>query len=426
MSDSDKNDANTGGKNSEPDVDAAHEAALAYDGIDDDLRDKLVEWRRHLHTNPELSYEEKATTDYVAEQLEGLGFEVRRFSFGTGLICDVPAADDATADDLVALRADIDALPMDEETDLEFASTNEGVSHSCGHDAHTAMLLGAATLLAKNPPPRPVRLIFQPAEEQMPGGAVDCVEDGAIEGVDRIIALHCDPHRVVGDVGVHAGAITSSNAKIEVTLTSDGGHTARPHETGDLIYALASIATGAAQVIDRRIDPRSGTVMTWGSIQAGGSAANVIPSKGTLVGTVRSASRDTWAQLPDVVPPAISGIAELYGVKAEVNYVQGVPPVVNDEACAQLAAQAVTDVLGEDGVGEADQSSGGEDFGWYTEEIPGIYLRLGVWDGDSDETDLHHPAFMLDERALPIGAAVFDRFARLDRDAASDESSNAS
>ena len=141
----------------------------------------------------------------------------------------------------------------------------------------------------------------------------------------------------------------------------------------------------------------------------------MIPAKGTLVGTVRSASRDTWAELPELIPPAIRAIAEPYGVQVDVNYVQGVPPVVNDDACAEIAARAVTDVLGEQGVGEALQSSGGEDFGWYTEEIPGIYLRLGVWDGEGPETDLHHPAFAMDERALVIGATVFDRFARLDR-----------
>lgn len=400
----------------EVDVDAAHEAAASYDGMDADLVERLTGWRRHIHENPELSYEETKTTDYVAEQLEALGFEVKRFGFGSGLTVDIPAADGAEAADVVALRADIDALPMDEETGLDFASANDGVSHSCGHDAHTAMLLGAASLLAKNPPPRPVRLIFQPAEETMPGGAVDCVEEGVVEGVDRVIALHCDPHRVVGDVGVHAGAITSSNAKIEVTLEAGGGHTARPHETGDIIHALANVALGVTQVVDRRIDPRSGTVLTWGSIEAGGGAPNVIPSKGTLVGTVRSASRDIWDELPDVVPAAITSIVAPYGVKADVNFVQGVPPVVNDDACAELAARAVSDVLGPDGVGAADQSSGGEDFGWYTEEIPGIYLRLGVWDGESEETDLHHPAFMLDERALVIGAAVFDRFARLDRE----------
>lgn len=393
-------------------------AAKNYAGVDGSLVDSLTEWRRHIHKNPELSYKEFKTTDYIEAELKKLGFEAKRFEFGSGLTCDIAAADGTTvadSEDAVALRADIDALPMEETSGYDFASANQGVCHSCGHDAHTAMLLGAASLLAKNAPKRPVRLIFQPAEETMPGGAVDCVKEGTVEGIDRIVALHCDPHRVVGDVGVHAGAITSSNAKLEVTLQASGGHTARPHETGDIVYALSTVATGVAQVVDRRIDPRSGTVLTWGSIMAGAGAPNVIPATGTLAGTVRSASRDTWAKLPELIPPAIEAIALPFGVGVDVNYVQGVPPVVNDDECAEIAARAVTEVLGEQGVGQAVQSSGGEDFGWYTEEIPGIYLRLGVWDGESPETDLHHPAFAMDERALLIGATVFDSFARLDR-----------
>ena len=386
-----------------------------YPGLSAEVREDIQSWRRHIHANPELSYEEHDTTDYIAAALEEMGLQVQRFELGTGLWCDVPPADDAASTDVVALRADIDALPMHEESGSEFASTVDNVAHTCGHDGHTAMLLGAARLLVATPPPRPVRLIFQPAEETMPGGALDCVREGVVEGVDRIIALHCDPHRRVGEVGVRAGAITSSNAKISVTVRSAGGHTARPHETQDTVYALAQIATGTIGTLGRRVDPRSATVLTWAAIEAGGSAPNVIPEQGSLLGTVRSADRDTWAELPELVPEVIRALAAPLGVEVDVDFVQGVPPVVNDAQCADIAEQAVADVLGADGVGAADQSSGGEDFAWYTEEIPGVYLRLGVWDGEGEETDLHHPGFQLDERALPIGAAILDRFARLDR-----------
>lgn len=388
------------------------------EGGDAGFEERLVRWRRHLHAHPELSYEEHQTTDFIAGELEKLGLTPRRFELGTGLWCDVPAAEDASAEDVVALRADIDALPMDEESGEEFASEVDGVCHSCGHDGHTAMLLGAAELLTADPPPRPVRLIFQPAEETMPGGAKDCVEEGVVDGVDRILALHCDPHRPVGEVGVTAGPVTSSNAKIGLHLHSDGGHTARPHETQDTVFALAELIEGVTAVVDRRIDTRTGTVLTWGSVSAGGSAPNVIPDSGELWGTLRSADREVWASAEDLVRDAVEKIAAPYGVRVDVEYVQGVPPVVNDEACAGLAAEAVRQVLGEDGVGTADQSSGGEDFAWYTEEIPGVYLRLGVWDGESEETDLHHPAFVLDERALSIGARIFDAFARADREPA--------
>lgn len=381
----------------------------------DDLADRLVAWRRHLHAHPELSYEEHETTEYIAGELRELGLEPQRFELGTGLWCDVPPADGATAADMVALRADIDALPMDEDSGEPFASEVDGVGHTCGHDGHTAMLLGAASILVEDPPPRPVRLIFQPAEETMPGGALDCVEEGVLDGVDRILALHCDPHRLVGDVGVKAGSVTSSNAKVRIRLDSDGGHTARPHETQDTVFSTAQLATGITAVLDRRLDPRSGTVLTWGALHAGGDAPNVIPDSAELLGTLRSADRDVWATVEDVVREAMEDLAAPYGIRAELEYTQGVPPVVNDAACADLAAEAVRQVLGEDGVGTADQSSGGEDFAWYTEEVPGVYLRYGVWDGSGRQTDLHHPGFVLDESALPPGARLFDAFARLDR-----------
>lgn len=380
-----------------------------------DLEERLVAWRRHLHTHPELSYAEYETTEYIERELEAMGLESTRFELGTGLWCDVPVADGATADDRVALRADIDALPMDEESGEPFASEVGGACHSCGHDGHTAMLLGTATMLVADPPPRPVRLIFQPAEETMPGGAKDCVEEGVLEGVDRIFALHCDPHRRVGEVGVRSGPVTSSNAKVGLCLETEGGHTARPHETQDTVFVLAELIEGVTAVVDRRVDPRSGTVLTWGSVNAGGSAPNVIPDSGQLWGTLRSADREVWARAETLVREAVDQIAAPFGVEVGVEYVQGVPPLVNDADCAEIAARAVESVVGPEGVRGAEQSSGGDDFGWYTEEIPGVYLRLGVWDGESDQTDLHHPAFVLDEAALPHGARIFDAFARLGR-----------
>ena len=275
------------------------------------------------------------------------------------------------------------------------------------------MLLGVAQLMMDDPPPRRVRLIFQPAEETMPGGAKDCVEEGVLDGVDRIIGLHCDPKRQTGEVGITDGAITSSNAKVDLHVYSDGGHTARPHETQDTVYALAQIVTGLTGVVDRRFDPRSGTVLTFATADAGEGAPNVIPESAEVVGTLRSADRDVWAAAEEVVRDAVEELAAPFGVGAKVEYTQGVPPVVNDSECAELATHAVRSVLGEEGVGVAPQSSGGDDFGWYTEEIPGVYLRLGVWDGQSEQSDLHHPGFVLDESALPHGARVLDAFARL-------------
>lgn len=376
-----------------------------------ELAERVIAWRRWLHEHAEPSYEEKNTTDYIAAELENMGLKVKRLKLGTGLICDIPAAKDATSDEVIGLRADIDALPMDEDTGLDFASATDGVSHACGHDAHTAMLLGAASLLVQDPPPQPVRLIFQPAEETMPGGAKKCVEEGVTKGLSKLMGVHCDPHRRTGEVGVISGPITSSNAKFGITVKSSGGHTARPHETGDTVFAAAQIVTGLTAVLDRRVDPRAGAVLSFGSIN-GGSAVNVIPDHVEMWGTLRSAERDVWEQGEQLVHDAVASIAQTYGVEADVEYTQGPPPVVNDEECAERARKAVVTVFGEEGVGTAEQSSGGDDFSWYLDSVPGIYLRFGVYSGKGEETDLHHPGFLLDEDALENGARLFDAFAR--------------
>ena len=377
-----------------------------------ELAERVIAWRRWLHEHAEPSYEEKNTTDYIAEQLEGMGLKVKRLKMGTGLICDIDAAEGSTSEEFIGLRADIDALPMTEDTGLDFASATEGVSHACGHDAHTAMLLGAASLMTHDAPPVRVRLIFQPAEETMPGGAKRCVEENVTDGLTKLMALHCDPHRPTGEVGVISGPITSSNAKFGITVRSSGGHTARPHETGDTIFAAAQIVSGLTAVLDRRVDPRAGAVMTFGSIK-GGSAVNVIPDHVEMWGTLRSAERDVWEQGEKLVTDAVASLAATYGVEADVEYTQGPPPVINDAECAERACQAVIKVFGEEGVGTADQSSGGDDFSWYLDAVPGIYLRFGVYPGQGEETDLHHPGFLLDEDALENGARLFDAFTRV-------------
>ena len=235
--------------------------------------DDLVGWRRHLHQHPELGRQELATTQFVAAQLADAGLNPKVLPGGTGLLCDF-GPDDGPR---VALRADMDALPLDERTGAPYASLVPGVAHACGHDAHTAVLLGAAMALASAPElPVGVRLIFQAAEELMPGGAIDAIAAGALTGVSRIFALHCDPHLAVGRVAVKAGPITSAADHIEVTLRSPGGHTSRPHLTSDLVYGLGTLITGVPGVLSRRIDPRHSTVMVWGAVNAG-VAANAIP-----------------------------------------------------------------------------------------------------------------------------------------------------
>lgn len=361
----------------------------------------LVRWRRHIHRHPELGRQEFATTQFVASQLADAGLNPKVLPGGTGLTCDF-GPDDGPR---VALRADMDALPMAERTGLPFSSELPNVTHACGHDAHTAVLLGAALAMASEPElPVGVRLIFQAAEELMPGGAIDAIAAGALTGVSRIYAVHCDPHLAVGRVAVKAGPITSAADHIEVTLHSPGGHTSRPHLTGDLVYGLGTLITGVPGVLSRRIDPRHSTVMVWGAVHAG-VAANAIPQTGMMAGTIRTASRETWLTLEDVVQEAISSLLAPLGIEYVVQYRRGVPPVVNEEVSTRIMTHAI-EAIGPDVLADTEQSGGGEDFSWYLEEVPGAMARLGVWSGRGPQLDLHQPTFDLDERALGVGVRL--------------------
>ena len=363
--------------------------------------DDLVGWRRHFHRHPELGRQEFATTQFVADRLVEAGLNPKALPGGVGVICDL-GPEHAPR---IALRADMDALPMTERTGAEYASTVPGVAHACGHDAHTAMLLGAATALARAPElPVGVRLIFQPAEELMPGGALDTIAAGGLAGVSRIFALHCDPRLSVGRVAITAGPITSAADSIEITLHSSGGHTSRPHLTSDLVYGMGMVITGLPGVLSRRIDPRHSTVMVWGAANAG-VAANAIPQTGTLAGTVRTASRETWLEMETLVEEAVSGLLAPLRIEHTLQYRRGVPPVVNEERSTQIATHAI-EAVGPEVLADTVQSGGGEDFSWYLEEIPGAMARLGVWSGQGPQLDLHQPNFDIDERALAIGVRV--------------------
>ncbi|AYA27217.1 amidohydrolase [Rhodococcus rhodochrous J3] len=358
-------------------------------------------WRRHIHANPELARQEYATTEFVAKHLRAAGLDPKVLPRGTGLICDLGPADGPR----IALRADMDALPMQETTGLPFESTVPGVSHACGHDAHTTVVLGAGLALASMPElPVGVRLVFQPAEEVMPGGALDVVAAGGLDGVSRIFALHCDPRLEAGKVGMRVGAITSAADTVELVLDSPGGHTSRPHLTGDLVYGLGAVITGLPGMLSRRIDPRTGTVMVWGAVSAG-KAPNAIPRTGMLAGTVRTGDHDTWQLLEPMVREIVHGLLAPTGVSYELNYRRGVPPVVNDEVSARMFEDAIR-ATGPDALADTPQSGGGEDFSWYLEHVPGAMGRLGVWPGVGPELDIHQPTFDLDERALAVGVRV--------------------
>ena len=364
--------------------------------------DHLVAWRRHIHQHPELGRQEFETTQFVASHLADAGLNPKVLPGGTGLTCDF-GPDDGPR---VALRADMDALPMAERTGASYASTVPNVAHACGHDGHTSVLLGAGLALESVPQlPVGVRLLFQPAEELMPGGAIDAIAAGALNGVARIFAVHCDPRLAVGKVAIRPGPITSAADQVEITLHSPGGHTSRPHLTGDLVYALGTLITGVPGVLSRRVDPRNSTVMVWGAVNAG-VAANAIPQTGSVAGTIRTASREAWVAMEELIREIVASLLAPLQVEYSVHYRRGVPPVVNEEISTRIFAHAI-EAIGPDVLTDTKQSGGGEDFSWYLEDVPGAMARLGVWSGSGPQLDLHQPTFDLDERALGVGVRVF-------------------
>lgn len=368
--------------------------------------DHLRGIRRHLHRHPELSHEEVGTTDYVVEQLTALGLQPVRMP-RTGVICDVPGSDPSLRP--VALRADMDALGIPELSTVSFRSTVEGVSHSCGHDVHMSAVLGAAMALVRVAEEgglrRGVRLIFQPSEERHPCGALELIGEGVLEGVDSIFALHCDPGVDVGHVGLKVGPITSATDPVKVQVRGAGGHTSRPHLTQDLVFALSSIATGLPAALTRRMDPRSGVNLTWGSIHAG-SAFNAIPSSGTLEGTLRCLDHDAWDRAEELLEELLADLVRPWGVEARVTHDRGVPPVSNSASSTRVLEAAASSVLGPENVDPTAQSLGGEDFAWYLEKVPGALARLGTRTPGGRTYDLHMGDLMIDERAIGHGAAV--------------------
>jgi amidohydrolase len=359
---------------------------------------ELIAIRRDLHAHPELAFAEKRTSDLIAERLRMLGLAPTVLPGGTGVICDI-----GEGERVVALRADIDALPLPDLKDVPYRSRAPGVCHACGHDAHTAILLGAAGVLAAMDLPGRVRLIFQPAEEAIPGGAVGTVAAGAMAGVVSVYALHCDPRVDVGYVGVRSGPITAACDRLDVHLSGTGGHTGRPHLTADVVYALGRLITDLPGLLSRRVDPRAALSLVWGAVDAG-NAANAIPASGSARGTLRMLDHDVWDAAESLVRELVAQIVAPTGAHAEINYERGVPPVVNDLACVEVQRAAVLAALGPPALVGTRQSMGGEDFAWYLDQAPGALARLGVRrPGSTVSLDLHQSRFDIDESALAIG-----------------------
>jgi amidohydrolase len=371
----------------------------------------LVEMRRHLHAHPELSSQEHATTAWIGQHLHDLGLAPKRLDVGTGLVCDIALGDVDAHSPTVALRADIDALAMPDEKQVGYRSTVDGVAHACGHDAHTVAVLGAARALVALAPRSDVagtvRLIFEPSEESVPGGAVDVISEGWLDGVGAVFGVHCDPRLDSGVVGVHAGAITSAADLVEVRVTGPGGHTARPERTVDLVAALGRLITGMQPALDALTTRPGDLNLVFGAVRSG-DAPNVIPSHGFVRGSLRTRDHGVWEDAPHLVEQATAGLLDGSGAAWTMQHRRGVPPVVNEPEMTALLAMTAARVLGEDAVVGTDQSLGGDSFAWFLEKVPGCYVRLGVHDprGTGPRLDLHASTFDIDERALGHGATL--------------------
>ena len=370
----------------------------------DSLAPELIEFRRDLHAHPELSRGETRTTMVVSQRLAAAGIRTRPMP-STGLIAELGAEQPAYC---VALRADLDALPVREATGLDWASTTEGICHACGHDVHVAAVLGAGLALKAHEDLLRergigVRLLFQPAEEVIPGGALEIITQGGLEGVDAVFAVHCDPSLDTGKAGLREGPITAAADRVTVHLSGRGGHTSRPHLTEDLTFALAKVVTELPAVLSRRLDPRSGFALVWGEVHAG-QASNVIPSSGTVGGTLRMLDAQAWKSVGPLLDEAVAAIVAPYAVSAQLEHVPGVPPVVNNAdaiSVLRLAAEGV----GLEGVG-TPQSLGGEDFSWYLQHVPGAMARLGTRTPGGRTYDLHQGDLVIDESAVALGARL--------------------
>ena len=369
----------------------------------------LIDIRQDLHRHPEVAHEEHRTTDLIVQRLMEIGLSGVVLSGGTGVICNI-----GSGGRIVALRSDIDALPLPDRKDVPYRSEVPGVCHACGHDAHTAVLLGTAEVLAElaadGSLPGTVRLFFQPAEEDLPGGSLEVIANRGMRDVEQVYALHCDPRIDVGQIGLRAGPITAASDSVEVRLSGPGGHTGRPHLTVELVYALGRIITDLPGLLSRRVDPRAAFSVVWGSVQAG-QAGNAIPSSGVVRGTIRLLDRSVWDGAEDIVRTLVQQIVVPTGAHAEVDYLRGVPPVVNDAVSVELQRIALVAALGANAVTGTEQSMGGEDFAWYLDHAPGALARLGVHTPGAHRVDLHQSAFDIDERALAIGVRFMTHLA---------------
>jgi hippurate hydrolase len=370
---------------------------------------ELMAVRRDLHANPELGFEEVRTSGIVAGALTALGVEVHRGIGKTGVV-GVIKGQRTDSGKMIGLRADMDALPMSEDSTAQYCSKVPGMMHACGHDGHTTILLGAAKYLMQNRNFNGTAvLIFQPAEEGL-GGAKAMVEDGLFERFpcDAIYALHNWPALPAGVIGINPGPMMAASDKFEITIQGHGGHGAHPYQTIDPIVVAANMVTALHTIVSRNVHPLEAAVLSFGHIHAGSaSAASVIPGQAKLVGTVRTFSDEVQKVVETRMRALIASISEGYGAKAEFNYMRNYPATINTSACAHFVADVATDLFGaERVVRDLTPSMGSEDFSFMLKKVPGAYFRLGQG-GAEDGRFLHNPKFDFNDDVIPVGSATF-------------------
>lgn len=372
-----------------------------------DFAPALIDIRRHLHANPELSYQEFATSKYVQEQLRTLGipFEIKAT---TGILATIKGKNPDAK--VIALRADMDALPILEENNVSYKSVNEGVMHACGHDVHTTVLLGAARILEslKEEWEGTIQLIFQPGEERNPGGASYMIKEGVLENPrpGGIVALHVHPGLDVGKLSFRKGRVMASADEIYITIRSKGGHAAAPHLTADTVLIAANLIVSLQQIISRNNSPISPSVLSICSVQ-GGNTTNVIPSEVKLMGTFRAMDEEWRYKAHELIRKQAVGLVESMGAEIDFHIDIGYPTVDNDPIFTTAAWELANEFMGQTNVEETELRMGAEDFGYYTQVIPGCFFRLGVRNESKGIVhQVHTPKFDIDESAIEIGAGM--------------------
>ncbi|WP_156424279.1 M20 family metallopeptidase [Bacillus sp. FJAT-27445] len=381
-------------------------ATLNLNGLAEQISAQVVEWRRHLHSNPELSFEEEMTAQFVYDTLAGFGgLELSRptkTSVMARLIGEQPGK-------VLAIRADMDALPITEENEFEFKSQNPGVMHACGHDGHTAMLLGTAKVLSdmKDQIKGEVRFLFQHAEELFPGGAEEMVSAGVMDGVDLVIGTHLWASLDVGKIGVVYGPMMAAPDTFWITVKGKGGHAALPHQTIDSIAIAAQVVTNLQHVVSRNTDPLDNLVLSVTQF-IGGTTHNVIPGSVQMCGTVRSFDPKLRETMPAVMERVIKGITEAHAATYDFKYEFGYRPVINDAEVTQVIEETVREVFGEEALDLMRPNMGGEDFSAFQQKAPGAFFYVGAGNKDKGIVYPHHHArFTIDEDALELGVKTF-------------------